>query len=46
MSAWERETVGLREALKYYGPTEVLDEVRDVINQLEFIYDVLELWKC
>ena len=44
--AWEREARELDTALKYSGPVDILGEMVDVINQLEFIYDVLELWKC
>ena len=36
----------LAEALAYNDPPKILDEVVDVTNNLEFIYDVLELWKC
>lgn len=46
IGAWEAEAMELGTALKFYGPVEILNELVDVINQLEFIYDVLELWKC
>ena len=46
IGAWESEIRELVTALKYSGPTDILGEMVDVINQLEFIYDVLELWKC
>ena len=46
IGAWESEVEELKTALKYSGPVDILDEMVDVINQLEFIYDVLELWKC
>ena len=46
IGAWESETRELVTALKYRGPTDILSELVDIINQLEFIYDVLELWKC
>lgn len=46
IGAWESEALELDVALASRGPTEILDELVDVINQLEFIYDVLELWKC
>ena len=46
IGAWEGEARELVTALKYSGPVDILNELVDVINQLEFIYDVLELWKC
>lgn len=46
IGAWESEALELDVALASYGPVRILDEMVDVINQLEFIYDVLELWKC
>lgn len=46
IGAWEGEARELVTALKYSGPTDILSEMVDVINQLEFIYDVLGLWKC
>ena len=46
IGAWEGEAQELKTALKYSGPVDILNEMVDVINQLEFIYDVLELWKC
>jgi len=46
IGAWESEALELDVALANNGPQEILDEMVDVINQLEFIYDVLELWKC
>jgi len=46
IDAWENEAREFGSALKFYGPVDILDELVDVINQLEFIYDVLELWKC
>lgn len=46
IGAWQSEVEELKTALKYSGPVDILEEMVDVINQLEFIYDVLELWKC
>ena len=35
----------LTEALSVLGPSDIRDEVLDVVNQLEFLWDVLELNK-